>query len=119
MLTSVAMASSQPIQKTLRAIAGKETQAAIFGSPRPDCTSSARPEVRVLAPPKRGILRIGPRTLRTNRVRNCPTMDVPVVAVFYKPRSTFLGTDAFTLQVRSENGTVQNHAVTVEVDAAI
>jgi hypothetical protein len=107
--------AAQEVRKTVQGRAGEDIQAAVFGSPRPDCTVGPRPEVRVVAPPNHGTLRLGPRTLRTSRIRNCPVLEVPVIAVFYKARPSYAGTDAFRLEVKPHQGGPQTHAITVEV----
>jgi hypothetical protein len=115
----LANASSQRLQKAIRGIAGEEIRVAVLGSPRPDCTAGPRPQVRVVELPKNGTVRVGPRTLSTSRIRNCPRIDVPVTIVFYTSRSGFSGTDAFTLEVTLSSGAIEIQNVTVDVQASI
>lgn len=101
--------------KVIQAKPGQEVRAAVIGSPRPDCTVAPRPEVRVVSPANGGLLRIGPRTLRTSRVKDCPPLEIPVTAVFYISRPNFTGTDRFTIEAKSHDRLSENLTFIVEV----
>jgi hypothetical protein len=112
------LAVAQPVTKSVSGKAGEEIRVAVLGTPRPDCTAGPRPEVKLLNPASNGQVRLGPRTLRTTRVNNCPAMELPVIVVSYTSRLGFVGTDRFEFEANL--GTVvQRQTVTVDIQAAL
>lgn len=78
---------------------GQETRVAVFGSPRSDCSSNPRPEVRVLNAPN-GSVRLSAQTLRTTRVTGCPSIEMPITTVSFTPSAGVSGQESITLEVR-------------------
>ena len=104
--TSVETTSDKPVQLTYHASAHK------------NCTPGALPTVRVIEPPKSGVLTVRRAVLTTNKVVECPGLKTPAQVVFYQARAGYVGTDHVSYGVTSENGDVAAYDVTITVKAA-
>ena len=72
--TSVEATSDKPVQLTYHASAHK------------NCTPGSLPTVRLIEPPKSGVLTVRRATLTTGKVAGCPDLKIPAQAAFYRKR---------------------------------
>ena len=73
------------------------------------------PTVRVITPPKDGMLMVRRGDLTTDKVAGCPPVKTPAQAVFYQARAGYTGPDEVKYEVTSENGEVATYDVTINV----
>jgi hypothetical protein len=103
--TSVETISATPVQLSYHATAHK------------NCTPAALPTVRVIEPPKSGMLTVRKAVLTTDKVAGCPAMKTPAQVVLYQARVGYAGPDHVKYEVTSENGEVATYDVTITVKA--
>jgi hypothetical protein len=73
--TSVEATSEKPVQLTYHASAHK------------NCTPGSLPTVRLIEPPKAGVLTVRRATLTTGKVAGCPDLKIPAQVAFYQARA--------------------------------
>jgi hypothetical protein len=101
--TSVETMSATPVQLSYHATAHK------------NCTPAPLPVVRVIEPPKSGMLTVRKAVLTTDKVAGCPAMKTPAQVVLYQARAGYAGPDRVKYEVTSENGEVATYDVTITV----
>jgi hypothetical protein len=104
--TSVEATSDTSVQLTYHASAHK------------NCTPGSLPTVRLIEPPKSGVLTVRRATLTTAKVEGCPGLKTPAQVAFYRSRAGFVGTDHVSYGVTSENGEAAIFDVTITVKEA-
>jgi hypothetical protein len=104
--TSVETTSDKPVQLSYHATARK------------NCTPAPLPTVRVIEPPKSGMLTVRRAVLTTDKVAGCPQVKVPAQVVFYRSRPGYAGLDHVSYEVTSENGEDAIYDVAITVKAA-
>jgi hypothetical protein len=105
--TSVQAVPDKPVELSYHASAHKE-----------NCSPAPLPAVRVLEPPKAGLLTIRKAELTTNKIAGCPNLKTPAQVVFDVARTGYSGPDQVKHEVTSENGEVASYDVTITVKAA-
>jgi hypothetical protein len=105
--TSVEAIAGKPVQLTYHADAHKST-----------CTAAPMPTLRVIEPPKNGVLTARKGVLTTNKIAGCPGLKTPVLAVFYQAKEGYSGSDHVSFAVTNAEGKVQGFDVTITVRAA-
>jgi len=103
---------------TVEATSEKPVQLSYHGSAHKNCTPAPLPTVRVMEPPKSGMLTVRRATLTTNKVAGCPAMKTPAQVVFYQARASYEGPDHVKYEVTSENGEVAIYDVTITIKAS-
>jgi hypothetical protein len=96
-------------------VVGKQHRLGVYGNVQKDCTSGPLPTVRVVTPPKHGELNVRSGKLKVGRISRCPKLEATAQGVFYKPNSTYKGTDEVSYEVKSASGKVENHTVKINV----
>lgn len=111
-----AVGQEERVYQSARAISGKEVRVALFGrADGKECKALPLPEIRVVDPPKNGVLIIRTATLTTNRYPSCPNLKVPAQVLFYQSRSDYVGPDSISFTVTFENGLTQAHSLVIAV----
>ena len=105
--TSIEATAGKPMQLTYHASAHKN-----------NCTPAPLPVVRVLQPPKGGVLIVRKAVLTTDKVAGCPGLKVPAQVVYYQGRGDYTGPDHVSYQVTDFNGEVANYDVSITVKVA-
>ena len=109
-------ASAQVVNyTTVEAVIGKPTRINYHGSANRDCTPDPPPTVRVIDPPRWGVLTVLKGDLTTNVLSNCPGLKVPAQIVFYAARSGATGRDHVSYEVTTASGKVMTYDVTIEI----
>jgi hypothetical protein len=99
---------------------GNETRVLSPNFVNADCTSGPRPDVRVAGQPANGTIRIEPEPVFVSRPAGdqhaqCNGRKVDGVAVFYKSKDGFVGTDKVVVDVDFQRGTVSEFTILVDV----
>ena len=73
--------------------------------------------MKVLTPPKNGMLNIRNGKLKTPASFRCPNVEITAEAVFYQSKPNFTGTDEVVYETKTADGTVEKFSVRIEVGA--
>lgn len=103
---------------TVKAAPGKPVRLGYYADAHKNCTPAPLPEIRVIQPPKAGILLVRRAQLVTSKVPGCPRMQTPAQVVFYRARPGSGGTDHVVYQVTGPSGRSAAYDVTIEITAA-
>jgi len=112
---SAALAQASANYTSVEATAEKPVQLSYHASAHKNCTPASMPTVRVITPPKGGMLMVRRGDLTTDKVAGCPSVKTPARAVFYQARAGYTGPDEVKYEVTSENGEVATYDVTITV----
>jgi hypothetical protein len=102
--TSVEAVAGKPVQLTYHADAHKST-----------CAPGPVPTLRVVEPPKEGVLTVRQAVLTTDKVVGCPRLKTPALVVFYQAKDGYSGTDHVRYAVMNAQGQTEGYDVTVTV----
>jgi hypothetical protein len=102
--TSVEAVAGKPVQLTYHADAHKST-----------CSPAPIPTLRVIEPPKNGVLTVRKAVLSTDKIPGCPGLKTPALVVFYQAKEGYSGTDHVSYAVTNPEGQTQGYDVTVTV----
>ena len=105
--TSVEAIAGRPAQLTYHADAHKST-----------CTPAPMPTLRVIEPPKNGVLTVRKAVLSTDKIPGCPGLKTPALVVFYQAKEGYSGSDHVSYAVTNAAGQAQGYDVTITVKAA-
>ena len=114
-LTATPALSQSINYKGADAIAGVATQLGYFATGKKDCSSAAPPSIRVITPPKHGLLTIRRGTMTTNKIPNCPNLQTPANVIFYTGTAGYAGPDEIVYEVTDAKGEVAIYNITVTV----
>jgi len=103
---------------SVEATSGKPVQLSYHASAHKNCTPAPLPTIRVIEPPKSGMLTVRKGVLTTDKVAGCPAVKTPAQVVFYLARVGYSGPDHVNYEVTDENGEVNTYDVTITVKAA-
>src|ERR1700689_853582 len=104
---SVEAISGKPVQLTYHADAHKST-----------CTPAPLPTLRVIEPPKNGVLTVRKAVLSTDKIPGCPGLKTPALVVFYQAKEGYSGSDHVSYAVTNPEGQTQGYDVTIAVKPA-
>jgi hypothetical protein len=111
-----AAAQQERVYQSARAASGKEARIALFGRANAkECKTLLVPEIRVVDPPKHGVLVIRTATVTTNRYQSCGALRIPAQVLFYRSRTGYVGPDSISFIVTFENGMSQEHSIAITV----
>jgi hypothetical protein len=117
LLCAVAPAWGQEkLFRSVDAAPGRETRLAIIGNVSKECAPGARPEVKVVRPPKNGTLAIRSGKTKPGSLARCPNLEVPAEGIFYTPNPSFSGADEIVYSVTRPDG--RNQLVTIRISVA-
>jgi hypothetical protein len=105
--TSVQAIAGKPVQLTYHADAHKST-----------CSPAPVPTLRVIEPPKQGVLTARQAVLTTNKVAGCPGLKTPALVVFYQAKEGYSGSDHVRYAVTNPQGQTEGYDVTITVKLA-
>jgi hypothetical protein len=105
--TSVEAIAGKPVQLTYHADAHKST-----------CTPAPIPTLRVIEPPKNGVLTVRKAVLSTDKIPGCPGLKTPALVVFYQAKEGYSGTDHVSYAVTNAAGHAQGYDVSLSVKPA-
>jgi hypothetical protein len=102
------------------ALSGSESRIAAMNYVNMDCSSGPLPEVRIVTPPGSGELRMESIKYAVSRgAKNarahCNGKIVDAVAVFYKSKADYAGSDEVILEVDFRAGTVKRFVYAIDV----
>jgi hypothetical protein len=103
---------------SIEAVPGKPSQINYHASAGKDCTPAPRPAIRVVEPPKYGVMTVRPATLTTNQVSRCPNLKTDADVVLYSARTGFSGSDHLVYELTNANGSVDTFDVKITVKPA-
>lgn len=100
--------------------AGNEMRLAVFNNLNTDCSSAARPDVRIVTPPANGSVRVEALFVAVDRPAgdpraHCVGKRADSVGVFYKAKNGFVGDDQIVLDIDFKTGTVRHFVYAIEV----
>ena len=93
----------------------KPVQVSYHASTHKDCTPAPPPTIRVIEPPKSGMLTVRRGEVQTDRIAGCPGLKTPVQVVFYLARVNYNGPDHAKYEVTPESGVAATYDVTITV----
>ena len=103
--TSVEAIPEKPVELSYHASANKDT-----------CSPTRAPTIRVVEPPKSGMLTVRKGVLKTDKVAGCPGLKLPPAqVVFYVAHAGYAGPDHVQYEVTNENGEVATYNVAITV----
>jgi hypothetical protein len=105
--SSVNATPEKPVQLSYHASAHKS-----------NCAPAALPTVRVVEPPKSGILTVRDAVLTTDKIEGCPELKIPARVVLYTANPGYKGPDHVKYEVTNEEGRVAAYDMTITVEAA-
>jgi hypothetical protein len=110
------LAQTERLYQSASAISGEEVRVGLFSRANvKECKPLSPPAVRVVAPPGHGSLVIRTMTLITDRYPDCPHLKVPAQVLFYRSLTNYVGPDAVTVIVASDDG----RSSEVSIDIAV
>jgi hypothetical protein len=104
--------------KSVDATAATPVELSYHASAHKDCTPAGLPTVRVIEPPKSGVLTVRRGTLSTDKVAACPKLKVPAEVVFYQANAGYQGPDHVKYEVINENGENSTYDMAITVKAS-
>ena len=117
-------AASQPAPSqnyaAVEAVPGKSVRIGLHGTvSKKDCSPLRAPAIRVLESPASGSLPVQARSVMSNKVEECPPIKVPLRVLIYTARSdSDTDRDHIVYEVRSANGEVATHHITIVIKPA-
>ena len=115
----VSGARGQPAPTTnytsIEAEPGKPVQLGYYAQGHKDCSPSKLPIVRVVEAPTLGTLTVRPGELKTDRVPNCPSLNIPAQVVSYQARNSTNASDHVMYSVTYPNGEIALYDVAIHI----
>ena len=118
MLASAALAQATNNYSSVEATSEKPVQLGYYASAHKNCTPGSLPTIRVIEPPKSGVLTVRRAVLKTDKIAGCPDLKTPAQVAFYKARAGYVGPDRLSYEVTSENGEVATYDISITVKEA-
>jgi hypothetical protein len=116
-LFNTAVAQESVVQKEVRGKSGKISRIAVFANVQPDCTSGPLPTIRLLNEPEHGKIIVKRAKVSATNVKNCLSLTVPALVMFYQAAAHFQGSDFAVVQLLSADGKTQEQRYTIRVSA--
>ncbi len=117
-LASAAAFAQSANYTSVETVAGVATRIGYYASAKKDCAPAPLPTIRVLKPPKHGVLSIRAGAVVTNQRANCPNLKTPAQVLFYQGNADYQGADELAYEVTSSNGDVGVYNISVTVKEA-
>lgn len=116
LIGSSVWAQNERVYQSAQAVSGKEVRIGLFARANvKECKPLLSPNVRVVAPPGHGSLIIRTMTLITDRYPDCPHLKVPAQVLFYRSLTNYVGSDAVSVVVTSEDGRSSEVSIAIAV----
>ncbi len=103
---------------SVEAVAGSTRQIGYYATASKECAPVPPPTVRVVTPPKHGILSIRRGAVTTSQIANCPNLRTPAQVAFYLGNADYAGADEVSYEVTSANGEVAVYNISIVVKPA-
>jgi hypothetical protein len=103
-LPTGAQAQPQPVEREVKAQAGRAVRIGVYTNIRPDCTSGPLPAIRLASAPAHGTVSVKRGSLKATNFKQCLAMEVPALIAFYRAAAEFSGTDVFELEISTAGG---------------
>jgi hypothetical protein len=103
---------------SVETVAGVSTRIGYSASAAKNCAPAPLPTIRVIKPPKHGVLSIRTGAVITNQVANCPNLKTPAQVMFYQGGADYQGADELAYEVTSANGEVGVYNISITVKEA-
>ena len=113
-----AMAQTQVVERSVRALPNKDTQIGVYLNVLPDCTSGTLPTIRLANPPASGKVVVKTAKVKATNYKACLALEVPAYVAFYKSPPEFLGDDVLTIEVKYSGGRTELQKIRVNVVGA-
>jgi hypothetical protein len=110
-----ALAQGNPVDRAIKAVAGRDAEVAFYADVRPDCTAGPLPTIRLAVPPLHGTVTVKRATLKATNLKQCLGLEVPAFVAFYRASQGFAGADIFELEVTMPDGRKRRERVSVMV----
>jgi hypothetical protein len=117
-LAAAAMAQTQLVERTAKALANKDTQIGVYLNVLPDCTSGTLPTIRLANAPASGKVIVKTAKVKATNYKACLALEVPAYVAFYKSPPEFLGNDVLTIEIKYSGGRTELQKITVSVVGA-
>ena len=105
----------QPVEREVKAQAGRQVRVATYFSLKRDCTAGQLPAIRLVEKPTNGAVVVRSAKLRATNVRQCLAVEVPAYIAFYRSKPDFSGTDTFLIELKAADGKVRHQRIRVVV----
>jgi hypothetical protein len=99
--------------RSVDALPGRQVRLGLVGNVTPECKVGPKPDVKVVTPPKHGVLAIRSGKTKAGSLARCPTLEVPAEGVFYQAAANYSGIDEVVYQVTRADG--RNQLVTIRI----
>lgn len=110
-----AFAQGNPVDRAIKAVAGRDAQVGFFADVRPDCTAGPLPAIRLAVPPLHGSVTVKRGTLKATNFKQCLGLEVPAFVAFYRGAQGFAGADIFELEITTPDGRKRRERISVTV----
>jgi hypothetical protein len=110
-----ALAQTDSVFRNQETAPGKPLRIGVYANVEKDCKIGPPLEVKVLTPPKNGSLAVRNVKIKTDRIKNCPGLEVPVQAVLYQSNASYKGPDEVVYEVKQPDGKIRSHTVRITV----
>jgi hypothetical protein len=107
----------QPVEREVKAQAGRQVRVATYFSLKRDCTAGRLPAIRLVEKPTNGAVVVRSAKLRATNVRQCLAVEVPAYIAFYRSKPDFSGTDTFLIELKAADGQVRHQRIRVVVQS--
>ena len=117
-LGDAAMAQTQTVERSVRALPNQDTRIGVYLNVLPDCTSGALPTIRLATPPASGKVIVKTAKVKATNYKACLALEVPAYVAFYKSPPDFVGDEVLTIEVKYSGGRTELQKITVNVVGA-
>jgi hypothetical protein len=114
-LGDAAMAQTQTVERSVRALPNQDTRIGVYLNVLPDCTSGTLPTIRLASPPASGKVVVRSAKVKATNYKACLALEVPAYVAFYKSPPEFLGDDVLTIEVKYSGGRTELQKIKVNV----
>src|SRR5262245_24854304 len=99
-----ALAQTQTVDRTAKGEPGKDIRVGVYINVQQDCTSGPLPTIRLTVAPQNGTITVKNGKVAARNLKQCLALEVPAYVAVYRSRPGFVGTDIFSLEIRSPAG---------------
>jgi hypothetical protein len=110
-----ALAQSNPVERDVKAVPGRDVRVGVYTTIRPDCTSGPLPAIRLANAPAHGTVSVKRAMLKATNVKQCLAIEVPAFVAFYRAAQNFNGADEFELEISFAAGRKEIQHIRVHV----
>jgi hypothetical protein len=108
----------EPVEREIKAQAGRQVRVGTYFSLKRDCTPGQLPAIRLVENPANGAVVVRSGKVRATNVRQCLAVEVPAYIAFYRSKPDFSGTDTFLIELKAADGKVRHQRIRVVVQSS-